>query len=50
MAKSKPNKFWKTIKKKSKTPKTVKSDTLTVADLFEHFKSIYGTDQFHKSI
>lgn len=44
MAKSKPSKFWKTIKKKIKTSKTVKSDTLTVTDLFQHFKSIYGTD------
>ena len=27
-----------------KLPKQLKSDTLTVTDLFEHFKPIYGTD------
>ena len=44
MAKSKPKQFWKTIKKKIINSKAVKSGTLTVADLFEHFKSIYGNE------
>ena len=44
MAKSKPKQFWKTIKKKFINSKAVKSDTLTVADLFDYFKSIYGNE------
>ena len=36
MAKSKPKQFWKTIKKKFLNAKALKSDTLTVADLFQY--------------
>ena len=44
MAKSKPKQFWKTIKKKFTYSKSVQSDSLTVDDLFHHFKSIYGIE------
>ena len=44
MAKSKPKQFWKTIKKKFTNSKSVQSDSLTVDDLFHHFKSIYGIE------
>ena len=44
IAKSKPKQFWKTIKKHYVNSKTVNADTLTAADLLEHFKSIYGTE------
>ena len=44
MAKSKLKQFWKTIKKKFTNSKSVQSDSLTVDDLFHHFKSIYGIE------
>ena len=44
MAKSKPKQFWKTVKKSYVNSKTIKSDTLTASELFEHFKSIYGNE------
>ena len=44
MAKLKPKQCWKIIKKQFINSKTVKSNTLTAADLFEHFKLIYGNE------
>ena len=44
MAKSKPKQFWKTIKEKFTNSKSVQSDSLTVDELFHHFKSIYGIE------
>ena len=44
MAKSKPKQIWKTIKKKFANSKSVQCDSLTVDDIFHHFKSIYGIE------
>ena len=44
MAKLKPKQFWKTVKRNYVNSKSVKSETLTASDLFEHFKSIYGIE------
>ena len=44
MTKSKPKQFWKTVKKRYVNSKTIKSDTLTASELFEHFKSIYRNE------
>ena len=44
LAKKQPKKFWKTIKKKLKK-KAQQSDKITITDLFDHFKFIYGEDE-----
>ena len=44
LAKKQPKKFWITIKKKLKK-KAQQSEKITITDLFDHFKSIYGEDE-----
>ena len=44
LPKKQPRKFWKTIKKKLKK-KAQQSEKITITDLFDHFKSIYGEDE-----
>ena len=44
MAKKQPKTFWKTVQKTIK-PKQSESSKLTAADLYEHFKFIYGDER-----
>ena len=44
MAKRQPKDFWKSIKSSFKKKPTT-SETLTAADLFDHFKSVIGDEQ-----
>ena len=44
IGKKQPKFFWKTIKKKLKK-KAQQSEKITITELFDHFKSIYGEDE-----